>query len=227
MLLGHRSGCRGSMPDAMDLAVRTWERIGLPADIGAHQGVVPIGPDSVHPCMRSVQRDATVLLAARGLHGRHDPVWFMRQAGRSLPEYRAVRGEGRSSRPSSDRPGRRDHAPASAPLRRRRRRAVQRHRRARPRRRVRHRRHARHRAGRRRPLRSGPTSNASRPVEPDDIAYVAETVGIVRRRAGAARARPGFAGAPFTVASYLIEGARAALRAHQGADAHRRCCGTR
>ena len=35
--------------------------------------------------------DSAFLRAARGEQGPHTPVWFMRQAGRSLPEYRKIR----------------------------------------------------------------------------------------------------------------------------------------
>ena len=43
---------------------------------------------------RPALADAPLLRAIRGEPGPTVPVWFMRQAGRSLPEYFAVRGEG-------------------------------------------------------------------------------------------------------------------------------------
>jgi len=38
--------------------------------------------------------DSSLIRACRSQHHQQVPVWFMRQAGRSLPEYRAVRGSG-------------------------------------------------------------------------------------------------------------------------------------
>ncbi len=151
--------------------------------------------------------DAPLLRAARGLPASRVPVWFMRQAGRSLPEYRALRGDGsildaiRDPALSAEltlQPVRRygvDAAilysdivvPAAA-------------------------------IGFgvdvtpgvgpvvSEPFRVKADLDRLRPFEPElDAPFVAETVRLVVAELGATPLI-GFAGAPFTVASYLIEG---------------------
>jgi uroporphyrinogen decarboxylase len=151
--------------------------------------------------------DAPLLRAARGLPASRVPVWFMRQAGRSLPEYRALRGEGsildaiRDPALSAEitlQPVRRYGVDAAilysdivVPA---------------------------HAIGFgvdvtpglgpvvAEPFRSAADLKRLRPFDPDvDAPYVGETVRIVVDELGGTPLI-GFAGAPFTVASYLIEG---------------------
>jgi uroporphyrinogen decarboxylase len=137
------------------------------------------------------------------------PVWFMRQAGRALPEYRAARGQDSILTAVADaalsaeltlQPVRRYGVDAAivfsdivVPV------------------------HAigfgvELMAGRgpvvARPFRSAADLSRLRALEPEtDVPYVAETVRLVRRELeGSGVALIGFAGAPFTVASYLVEG---------------------
>ena len=152
------------------------------------------------------QTTAPFIRACRGEPVPYTPVWFMRQAGRSLPEYRRVR-EGTSMLDACTRPElvteitlqplRRYDVDAAilfsdivVPLR-----AVgvdvdikpgvgpvvaQ-------------------------PFRDQRDVSRLRPLEPDDVPYVTEAV---RSLTGELGARPliGFAGGPFTLASYLIDG---------------------
>ena len=52
--------------------------------------------------MTGSHQDSAFVRAARGLPTDHLPVWFMRQAGRSLPEYKAIRGTGTILRAIAD-----------------------------------------------------------------------------------------------------------------------------
>jgi uroporphyrinogen decarboxylase len=159
--------------------------------------------------------------AVTGVHGRHTPVWFMRQAGRSLPEYRAARGAGSIldaiKQPDlaaeiTLQPVRRYGVDAAVlysdivvPA---------------------------HAVGfgidvtpgtgpvAERPLRSRIDLERLRPIEPDDIAYVTDTVRIVGRELAGSVPILAFAGAPFTVASYLIEGRPSRTYEHTKALMH-------
>lgn len=156
------------------------------------------------PVMASI---APFLAAARGIEPAHTPVWFMRQAGRSLPEYRAVRGPGSIldaiKQPDlaaeiTLQPVRRYGVDAAVlysdivvPA---------------------------HAVGfgidvapgtgpvAEQPLRHPDDLARLRPLEAGDVAYVVDTV--TRLVADLPESVPllAFAGAPFTVASYLIEG---------------------
>jgi uroporphyrinogen decarboxylase len=152
-------------------------------------------------------QDSAFLRACRGEPVPHTPVWFMRQAGRSLPEYRSIRGEGsildaikqpELSAEITMQPVRRYGVDAAVlysdivvPP---------------------------HAVGfgvdvapgtgpvAAHPLRSIPDLKRLRPLEPDDVAYVADTVDLLVDELPPEVPLLSFAGAPFTVASYLIEG---------------------
>lgn len=154
----------------------------------------------------TVLQDSPFVRACRGLPVPHTPVWFMRQAGRSLPEYRKIR-EGIPMLESCRRPElvteitlqpvRRHNVDAAilysdivVPI------AA---------------------AGVdldivpgtgpvvADPIRTAADLARLRPITVDDVDYVAEAVRLLVAELGATPLI-GFAGAPFTLASYLIEG---------------------
>jgi len=166
--------------------------------LAAHDDAPPAASTAARPTEAFID-------AANGRPGHHTPVWFMRQAGRSLPEYRAVRGDGSIldaiKQPAlaaeiTMQPVRRYGVDAAvlysdivvAP----------------------------HAVGfgvdvapgtgpvAEHPLRSSNDMARLRPLEFDDISYVIDTVDLLVAELDVPLLA--FAGAPFTVASYLIEG---------------------
>lgn len=159
-----------------------------------------------HPVVTGATGSSALLRAARGEKVDRHPIWFMRQAGRSLPEYRRVR-EGVAMLDSCLRPDlaseitlqpvRRLGVDAAVffsdivvPLRL---------------------------AGvdvdiapgvgpvMAAPVRTAADVAALPELEPDSLAPITEAVGLTVAELGATPLI-GFAGAPFTLASYLVEG---------------------
>ncbi|MEU8591939.1 uroporphyrinogen decarboxylase [Streptomyces sp. NPDC048664] len=150
--------------------------------------------------------DSAFLKACRREPVPHTPVWFMRQAGRSLPEYRKVR-EGVAMLESCMRPElvteitlqpvRRHGVDAAiyfsdivVPLK-----AIGVDLDIKP------------GVGPvvAEPIRSRADLARLRDLTPEDVSYVTEAIGLLTAELGATPLI-GFAGAPFTLASYLIEG---------------------
>lgn len=150
--------------------------------------------------------DSVFLKACRREPVPYTPVWYMRQAGRSLPEYRKVR-EGIGMLESCMRPDlvteitlqpvRRHKVDAAiyfsdivVPLK-----AIGLDLDIKP------------GVGPvvAEPIRTRADLERLRPLEPDDVSYVTEAVGMLTEELGAVPLI-GFAGAPFTLASYLVEG---------------------
>ncbi|MFF9202124.1 uroporphyrinogen decarboxylase [Streptomyces sp. NPDC014986] len=151
-------------------------------------------------------RESAFLRACRREPVPHTPVWFMRQAGRSLPEYRKVR-EGVGMLESCMRPElvteitlqpvRRHHVDAAiyfsdivVPLK-----AIGVDLDIRP------------GVGPvvEEPVRTRADLARLRDLTPEDVSYVTEAIGMLTRELGSTPLI-GFAGAPFTLASYLVEG---------------------
>ncbi len=156
--------------------------------------------------MTSTPSDSVFLRACTGKPVPHAPVWFMRQAGRALPEYRAVREGVPMLQACADpaliteitlQPVRRYGVDAAilfsdivVPLK-----AIgvdvdlvagvgpvmgQ-------------------------PIRTRADLDQLRPLTPDDVPYISEAVRLLVAELGATPLI-GFSGAPFTLASYLVEG---------------------
>ncbi|MEU6143833.1 uroporphyrinogen decarboxylase [Streptomyces sp. NPDC047081] len=155
---------------------------------------------------QSVTYDSAFLKACRREPVPHTPVWFMRQAGRSLPEYRKVR-EGVPMLESCTRPElaaeitlqpvRRHGVDAAVffsdivvPLK-----AIGIDLDIKP------------GVGPvvEKPIRTRADLARLRDLTPEDVSYVTEAIGLLTRELGATPLI-GFAGAPFTLASYLVEG---------------------